>query len=60
MALSGFVGLAMIGIALLMLALGILLIMAGVWICGWAIPTFVKWIIKMCKKLFKKEEAVVA
>ena len=60
MALSGFVGLAMIGIALLMLALGILLIMAGVWICGWAIPTFVKWIIKMCKKLFKKEDAVVA
>jgi len=60
MALSGFVGLTMIGVALLLLAVGILMVMAGVWICGWAIPTFVKWIIKMCKKIFNKEEAVVA
>ncbi|MBQ9122156.1 MAG: DUF1700 domain-containing protein [Lachnospiraceae bacterium] len=60
MVVSGFVGIAMIGVSLLLIAIGILLIMAGVWVCGWALPTFVKWVIKMCKKLFSKEEAQAA
>ena len=59
MMLSGFVGLAMMGVGLLLVAIGILLVMLGVWICGWALPTFVKWVIKMCKKLCKKEEPAV-
>lgn len=60
MIVSPFLGLTIMGIGLLLAAIGILLVMAGVWICGWALPTFVKWIIKMCKKLFKKEEVQVA
>ncbi|MBQ7360106.1 MAG: DUF1700 domain-containing protein [Lachnospiraceae bacterium] len=60
MIVSPFLGLALMGVGLLLAAIGILLVMAGVWICGWAIPTFVKWIIKMCKKLGKKEETQVA
>lgn len=60
MMFSGFVGMAMMGIGLLLVALGVLFVMAGVWICGWALPTFIKWIIKVCKKLFKGEDTVVA
>lgn len=59
MIVSPFLGLTLMGIGLLMVAIGILLVMAGVWICGWAIPAFVKWLIKMFKKLSKKEETQV-
>ena len=57
---SGFVGIFLIGLSLLLIAIGILLVMSGVWICGWALPTFVKWIVKTCRKLSKKEEVQVA
>lgn len=57
---NGWAGMVLLGAGLLLLALGILFIMLTVWLCGWALPTFIKWVVKMCKKLFQKKENVVA
>lgn len=47
-------GVGLIGIGLLLAALGLLFIIATVWLCGWALPTFIKWIVGLCKKGYAK------
>lgn len=57
---SGFAAAFLIGLGLLLAAIGLLFILATVWLCGWALPTFIKWIIGLCKQAFgKKEENAV-
>lgn len=53
---SGFASILLIGVGLLLAAIGLLFILATVWLCGWALPTFVKWIIKLCKMPFEKKQ----
>lgn len=53
---NGFAALLLIGLGLLLAAIGLLLILATVWLCGWALPTFIKWIIKLCKMPFEKKQ----
>lgn len=50
-----FAGLGLIGAGLICAALGIGFIILTVWLCGWALPTFIKWVIRMCKKVFHKK-----
>lgn len=50
-------GMGLIGGGLICAALGVLFLMFTVWLCGWALPTFIKWIIKMFRKLKKKDVA---
>lgn len=54
--INGFAGMVLIGIGLLLTAIGLLLLLATIWLCGWAFPTFIKWIIRMCKKPFHKKQ----
>lgn len=53
---SGYAAMLLIGVGLLLAAIGILMILATVWLCGWALPTFIKWIIKLCKMPFEKKQ----
>lgn len=56
-----FAGLFLCGIGFLAAAIGLLFMIATVWLCGYALPTFVKWVYRLCKKPFeKKTEEVVA
>lgn len=59
--LNGFAAMLLIGIGFLLAGIGLLLILATVWMCGWALPTFIKWIVKLCRKLFHgKNEMEIA
>lgn len=57
-AVNGFAALVLMGVGLLLAAMGVLFILATVWLCGWALPTFIKWIIRLCKQAFSKNENV--
>lgn len=50
--LNGFAAMLLIGVGFLLAGIGLLLILATVWMCGWALPTFIKWIVKLCRKPF--------
>lgn len=52
---NGFAALLLIGIGFLLAGIGLLLLLATVWLCGWALPAFVKWIVKLCQKPFGKK-----
>lgn len=55
------VGFALLAAGLIVLALGILAVVAAVWLFGVALPWMVKGIVKLCKMPFaKKKEGVVA
>lgn len=58
-AVNGWAATVLIGVGLLLLALGVLLIMLTVWLCGWALPTFIRWLVKICKKPFQKKQGAV-
>ncbi|MBQ7955931.1 MAG: DUF1700 domain-containing protein [Lachnospiraceae bacterium] len=53
---NGFAGMLLTGMGLIFGAIGLSFILGTVWLCGWALPTFIKWIVKMCKKLFQKKQ----
>lgn len=59
---SPAVGIALIGAALLVIALGILAILLLVWLCGVALPWICKGIVHLCKMPFqkKRKESVAA
>lgn len=57
---NGFVGALVSGVSLLLAAIGLLLILATVWICGWALPGFIKWVIRLCKMPFQKKNGGAA
>lgn len=54
--IEGFAGMVLLGVGLLLMAIGLLMLLATIWLCGWALPTFIKWIIRMCKKPFHKKQ----
>lgn len=51
-----FAGMVLIGTGLLLTAISLLFIMLTVWLCGWALPTFIKWIAGLFRKLFNKNK----
>lgn len=53
------VGILVIGIGLLFLALGILGVIALVWIIGAFLPWMIRGIINLCRRAFRKKEAAV-
>ncbi len=58
---NGFAGVLLIGTGLLLFAVGLLFMLATVWLCGWVLPAFVKWVIKLCKTAFgKKDKQVIS
>ena len=54
--IDGFAGMVMIGVGCLLIAISLLMLLATIWLCGWALPTFIKWVIRMCKKPFHKKQ----
>lgn len=54
--IDGFAGMVMIGVGCLLIAISLLMLLATIWLCGWAFPTFIKWVIRMCKKPFHKKQ----
>ena len=50
------VGLGLIGGGFIVLAIGVLLLIAVVWICGGFFPWLVKKIAELCRKLFGRGE----
>lgn len=49
-------GAALIGAGLVVLALGILLIILTVWLCGWALPAFVRFIRQTISRVSRKRK----
>lgn len=56
---NGFVSAVIAGGALLLAALGLLMLLATVWIWG-ALPGFIRWTVRMCKKPFQKKKGGAA
>lgn len=51
------VGVLMFGCSFLLVGIGILLMIAGIWILWKVLPRLVRWIVSVCRKPFQKKEA---
>ncbi len=50
-------GVLMFGCSFLLLGIGILLTIAGIWVVWKVLPPMVRWIVSICRKPFEKKEA---